>query len=118
MTRPAIRLISGGQAVIGVGLAARPDAATALLGIRDRHAPPAWLVRVLGARMVVQAGVQLVRPTPAIAWTGVTVDATHAASMVAVAALSRRYRRGALASGAMAAASSLIVAAAARATSA
>ena len=114
VTGRAIRLISVGQGAAGAGLAMWPRAVTAAFGIRDRHAPPVWLVRVLGARMAMQAGVQLARPTPAVVWSGVTVDAAHALSMVAVAARSRRYRRGALVSAAVAASSSLALALAAR----
>jgi hypothetical protein len=109
----AVRLISVVQGAAGIGLSARPHSATAAVGIRDPHAPPAWLVRVLGTRMAVQAGVQLCRPTPEVAWIGSAVDAAHALSMIGVAALSRRYRRGALMSAAIAGLSSLSVAVAA-----
>ena len=67
------------------------------------------VVRVLGARQVVQAGLAqfwLARSFPAdpLLGLGVAVDALHALSMIPVAAAAPRWRRPALVSGLMAAA--------------
>ncbi|HEY2272804.1 MAG TPA: hypothetical protein VGH30_08515 [Jatrophihabitantaceae bacterium] len=97
-----LRAIAGAQAAVGTALAARPDAATRMAGIKSPDAPPAWLVRVLGVRMAAQAGLELLAPSTDVALLGAGVDVTHAASMFAVAAVSRRYRRGAVVSGAIA----------------
>jgi transcriptional regulator GlxA family with amidase domain len=107
MNSTVIRTIASAQAVVGCALAVRPDAVSGMVGIRSPHAPPAWLVRVLGARMAAQAGLQMVAPSPDVVLLGAAVDATHAASMATVAALSKRYRRGAAVSGAIAGASAL-----------
>ncbi|GGL89425.1 hypothetical protein [Nakamurella endophytica] len=69
--------------------------------------PDAAVVRVLGARQVVQGAVTLWRPSPLVAGAGVLVDALHAASMVPPAVVSRRFRTAALVSGAAAAVSAL-----------
>jgi hypothetical protein len=67
------------------------------------------VVRVLGARQLVQAGLAqfgLARSFPAgpLLGLGIGVDSLHALSMVPVAAAAPRWRRAALVSGAMAAA--------------
>jgi hypothetical protein len=67
------------------------------------------VVRVLGARQVIQAGLAqfwLARSFPAgpMLGLGVGVDALHALSMIPVAAAAPRWRRPALVSGLMAAA--------------
>lgn len=102
MTPNVIRAIAGAQAAVGAALAARPDVATRMAGIERRDAPPAWLVRVLGVRMTAQAGLELLAPSGEVALLGAGVDVTHAASMFAIGVASRRYRRGALVSGAIA----------------
>ncbi|MFZ2174111.1 MAG: hypothetical protein WAW17_08775 [Rhodococcus sp. (in: high G+C Gram-positive bacteria)] len=54
------------------------------------------VVRVLGARHLLQAAVTTAVPTPAVLRIGAGVDAVHAATMI-VAALDRRRRRAAVA---------------------
>ncbi|QXG76196.1 hypothetical protein KUM42_01065 [Modestobacter sp. L9-4] len=44
--------------------------------------PAAWIVRVLGARLVAQSAVTLVRPTRAVVLAGAGIDSLHATSMV------------------------------------
>jgi hypothetical protein len=102
-----VRGVAAVQGGVGALLAARPDVAVARCGIRSPNTPPAWVVRLLGGRMVLQAGAELLRPTPDLALTGALVDATHALSMVGVALISRRYRRGAVISAGIAAASAV-----------
>jgi hypothetical protein len=60
---------------------------------------------MLGIRMLVQGGVELARPRHDVIRVGAAVDATHALSMVGVALVSPRYRRGAVISAAIATAS-------------
>jgi hypothetical protein len=64
--------------------------------------PPRWLVRVLGARSVLQGVVTAVAPQPSVLTAGAVVDATHALSMVPVILASSRYRRVAAVSTAVA----------------
>jgi hypothetical protein len=110
-----IRSIAVAQAAVGGALAVRPDTVTRVVGINSPNVPPVWLVRVLGTRMAAQAGLQLVVPSAGVALLGARIDTAHAASMAAVAAISRRYRRGALVSGAIATASAVALLAARRA---
>lgn len=100
------RLLGGchlGQAAV---LLAQPQAL--LRAITDDHeAPPSWIIRVLGVRMLLQAASETLRPRPNVLCLGVAVDLTHAASMLAAAWIWPRYRRVALASAGSAAASAL-----------
>jgi hypothetical protein len=108
--RATLRVLAAVQTAGAVVLAVYPDRATKLVGA-DRHlAPPTWIVRVLGVRSGLQGAAELAWPTPAAAWTGAAIDAAHAASMAAVALASRRYRRAALLSGALAAGSAIALA--------
>ena len=92
---PAVR------AAWGLAEVAAPARVGAALGLRlDRRAQ--LVVRVLGARDLVQAGVCGPRPSFAVAALGVEVDLLHAASMVALAAVRPSSRRAALTSGALA----------------
>jgi len=90
----------------GAALLVRPDAVAAAVG--GRPTPPSWLVRVLGARQVVQQVVVLARPTSAVVNTASAVDLTHAASMLAALVLAPRYRRAELVSAAVATASAVL----------
>ncbi|WP_212719159.1 hypothetical protein, partial [Blastococcus sp. CCUG 61487] len=71
-----------------------------------------WVVRLLGARLVVQHLAVLRRPEPAVLRATAGLEALHAASMVPLLALPR-YRRAALVSGAVALGSALAARAAA-----
>lgn len=76
--------------------------------VTGRHgAPPGWIVRVLGARLLAQAAPEAIRPSRRLLRLGLVVDLTHAASMLAAARIWPRYRRAALASAASAAASAV-----------
>ncbi|MGN6606924.1 MAG: hypothetical protein ACTHMS_07935 [Jatrophihabitans sp.] len=96
-----IRAIGLVEAVTGALLATRPNAMITLVD-RHRAGPPVWLVRVLGARMLVQGAVEIARPLPVVAMGGAAVDASHALSMLPVVIASRRFRRPASVSGAVA----------------
>jgi hypothetical protein len=55
------------------------------------------VMRVLGARHLAQAGVEMARPTPAVLALGAGVDALHAVSCLGFAVLGgARWRRGVL----------------------
>jgi hypothetical protein len=101
------RVLPAAQCATGALLLGRPGPVGRALG-GVRSAPAQWLVRMLGARLVVQGGAALVRPTRAVLLASAAVDATHATSMFAVAALSPRYRRVALISAAAATASAVV----------
>jgi hypothetical protein len=100
--RTTLRAQAVAQTLGAALLAVYPQRATRVIGNDRRLAPPAWIVRVLGVRSLIQGAAELRWPTPALARTGAVVDATHAASMALVAVRSRRYRRAALVSGAFA----------------
>lgn len=51
-----------------------------------------WVIRVLGARHVLQAAVTAWRPTPAVLAAGAATDVLHAASMAALALCDARWR--------------------------
>lgn len=59
-------------------------------------------VRVLGARQVIQGVVLLLHPSKTLRAGAVALDATHAASMLALAGLDPRARRAALTSATLA----------------
>lgn len=83
----------------GVALLARPDAVTGLIAGGETR-PPAWLVRVLGGRLLAQGLLECTRPCRGVVLAGAAVDAAHATSMVTAAVLLPAYRRTAVASAA------------------
>ncbi|SEG47680.1 hypothetical protein SAMN04489712_105434 [Thermomonospora echinospora] len=56
-----------------------------------------WVLRVLGLRHLVQAGLYVRHPTPVACAVGGAVDVLHVASCLAVAPFASRWRRPALA---------------------
>lgn len=92
----------------GVLQLARPDLVLRTVSPEPHPRPLVWAGRALGARLAVQNGLVLARPTRGTVLTGAVVDGLHALSMLAVALLWRDYRRPALASGATAAFSAVI----------
>jgi hypothetical protein len=94
-------------------LLVRPSGVARRAGGKQRPVPPAWLVRVLGARSVLQGLVTGLAPQPSVLAAGAVVDTTHALSMVPVMIASARYRRVAALSTAVAVASAAAGAAAA-----
>lgn len=108
------RLVSTVFAGWGAALLLRPAEVNRAV-CAGRREPPTWVTQVLGARLVVQHVAVLVRPTRGVELTGVTVDALHALSMVAVAVGSPAYRRSAVVSGGTSAAAAVLAAAAAQA---
>lgn len=74
----------------------------------DAPEPRSWIVRLLGARSLVQNVLIVIRPTRQAMQLGAAVDGLHAASMVGVAALSSRFRRPAAVSAGIATVSALV----------
>jgi hypothetical protein len=100
--RGLTRLMAGAGAATGVALLARPRQ------IVDAAAPAfphdrLWLVRLLGARLVVQHGAVVTVPTVGLVRLGSAIDLVHAATMVPFVS-SPRYGRAARISGGLAAA--------------
>jgi len=96
-----VRLVAAASGTLGLVLLLRPKAvARACSG--PQAVPKAWIVRALGGRMLLQAAVQAVRPDRLTLDAGTATDAAHATSMVALAAVSPRYRRPASLSAAFA----------------
>ncbi len=104
--RRAARLGATVGAATGLALLIRPDR------VLDAVAPAfprgrRWLVRALGARMLVQHTAVLARPEPDVLTAGAGLDLLHAASMLPFVA-SARYGRAARISGAVALASAAL----------
>lgn len=96
--------------LLGAGLLGWPaPVARAITG--QSSAPPSWLLRLLGGRLVAQGAVLLARPRPGVARVGAIIDATHALSMVPAALLFPAHRRAAVISGVEAAAAAAMGAA-------
>jgi hypothetical protein len=99
--RRSTRVLAGLGVASGAALLTRPQR------VVDRVCPefPAsrlWLVRVLGARLVLQHGAVLARPDRRLVDAGSAIDLLHAATMLPLLG-SHRYRRAALISGSLAA---------------
>ena len=100
--RRLTRLLAGLGVASGLALLARPQEVV-------NHVSPAlppdklWLVRALGARMLVQHGAVLLTPSRGLVRLGSAVDLVHAASMLPFVA-SPHYGRAARVSGGLAAA--------------
>lgn len=104
------RLLGVYQLGVGVPLALCPRQVAVHAAGSHGQAAPAWLVRVLGMRSLIQGVVTISRPTSTVLVVGALVDATHAASMAPLIAVAPRHRRAASLS-ALAAALSAAVAA-------
>ena len=101
MSLGATRLLAGAQAAQATLLLSQPQR---LIRPIVGTVPPAVL-RVLGGRLLIQSIALGLRPGRTMLRLGATVDLLHAASMFGLAAASTRYRRPALVSGLIAAAS-------------
>ena len=97
-----VRVLAAARACLGLLLVVVPRVVVRYVG---GAAPPAAVVRVLGARLVAQAVVAATHPEPYVVGVGAAVDAVHGASMIAAALALPRYRRSALFSAATAFAS-------------
>lgn len=90
------RLVAAARGGWAIFLLTCPDRPTsALTGMRltehDRR-----VLRVLGARELIQAAISLLHPSPRVLAAGSAVDALHATSCLGVAAVDTRWRRGGL----------------------
>ena len=79
--RTPTRILAAAGATAGLVLLTQP------LRVLDAVAPAfprerAWLVRALGARMLVQHAAVLVRPGPGVVTAGAALDVLHAASLL------------------------------------
>jgi hypothetical protein len=91
----------------GAVMLARPgDLTRAVCG--GGREPAAWIVRVLGARLVAQNVVVLAHPTRAVVLAGVGADALHAASMVLARVRWPEHARAIRVSGTTSAVSALV----------
>ena len=107
--RTLTRALAGAGGLWGLALLARPRAVVRAL-CPELPGDRIWVVRVLGARLVVQHALVLSAPEPPVVRAAAAVDLLHAASMVPLLG-SRRYRRAALISGGVAGACSAAYAA-------
>jgi hypothetical protein len=92
----AIRLLAVAEAAFGVACLAWPGTFETAAGIRINRVDGHRFVQILGVRHLVQAGLIAVRPTRVGLGLGAGVDAVHATTMIAVAALDRTQRTPAL----------------------
>jgi hypothetical protein len=97
----ATRLLAATGMGWGALLLTRPRLVAGLLA-PEFPADRDWVARVLGARLLIQDGALLVRPTRGATVAGSVVDGLHALSMLPLLA-SDRYRRAAAVSGGVAA---------------
>ena len=89
----AARLVQFARAGWGAGLLITPDRTSALVRGATPDGRARAVIRVLGARQLLQGVLSAVSPTPAVLAVGVWVDGLHALSGVLFAALDRRRAR-------------------------
>jgi hypothetical protein len=89
------RLVGIGHLAIGTWLLARPAAVAAALSRTGDTPPDVRVVRLLGVRSLAQGAAITAAPSARMLTAGGLVDALHALSMIPVAAVSRRNRRAA-----------------------
>jgi hypothetical protein len=93
------RQLAVARCCTGAALLSRPDPVSRLVS-GSESLPPAWLVRILGARMLVQGLLEVVRPRRGLVLAGAAVDLAHAVSMIGPVVLLPAQRRTAAASAA------------------
>ncbi|HEX3929364.1 MAG TPA: hypothetical protein VHW64_01580 [Nocardioides sp.] len=107
-----MRAATASRLAVGSACLVVPRQALALLGAADRDDPVvAAVARVLGVRLLVQAGVESLLGGQAAGrarWLGAAVDLAHAASMLPVAHRWPEHRRSALVSAAAATATAAL----------
>ncbi|MCZ2820555.1 hypothetical protein O2V63_09455 [Modestobacter sp. VKM Ac-2977] len=107
--RTLTRVVAAPLALGGAVLLVRPDQVLRAVRGNGRE-PSAWVVRLLGGRVLAQQTAVLLRPTRGLVLAGVVADALHAASMVPTALAWADYRRPASISGAAAAGAAIVAA--------
>lgn len=105
--RSTTRVLAAVLAAANLTLVVKPDEVVAALAPGPTR-PPRWLVRLLGARVVLQQLVVFTAPTRRLVLLGVAVDGLHAASMVAAAIIWPPQRRAASVSAASATSSAVL----------
>jgi hypothetical protein len=105
--RPGTRALAAALGVANLLLVARPDAVLSAVVVQPPR-PPRWVVRLLGARVVLQESAVIAIPSRRLVLGGALVDGLHAASMVLAAVVWPQYRRAAAISAATAAASAAL----------
>ena len=101
-TAAAGRVAMVARAAWGLGCAAAPRAVGRVLGLDPGDRTAHRFLRLLGARDLAQAVLPATAPPPALLRLGTAVDAVHATSMYALAALRHDYRRAGLTAAAIA----------------
>jgi hypothetical protein len=94
-----VRLLAVERCGVGAALLGRPNAVSLLVSA-DESLSPAWLVRILGTRMLAQGLLVLVSPRRRLVLAGAAIDLAHAASMIVAMVLLPAQRRAATASAA------------------
>lgn len=101
------RVLGGATCSLGLVLVSSPGRVGQLVAGRG-HVPSSWITRMLGVRYLVQGTAQLVRPGQAVLAPSAAVDLLHGGTMLALAAGSSNYRRPAVISACVAAASAVL----------
>jgi hypothetical protein len=91
--------MQGARVVWGGLLLAAPGRTLETVTGRPATRSQERLLRVLGARHLIQGGLDLARPAPGLLRAGAAVDLLHAATCACAAALSPEWRRAALVDG-------------------
>lgn len=105
--RPMTRALAAVLGAAHLPLVIAPDEVAAVL-VPGPVRPPRWLVRLLGARVVLQQLVVFTAATRRVVLLGVAVDGLHTASMAAAALCWPRQRRAAAVSALSATASAVL----------
>ena len=94
---PLVARVGQLRSGLGAAQALYPGLASRLLAMGPLDRRSRAVIRVLGIRQLCQALLTGTQPSAAVLALGAEADAAHAASMVALALCSRRWRRAALA---------------------
>jgi hypothetical protein len=90
------------RAAWGAVLVAAPERALTIVGGREPARTQCGVVRVLGARQLLQAVSGIVRPTPRVVSSGAVADLLHGATCVAAVMVLPDWRRVAIVEGSVA----------------
>lgn len=93
-TGRAARAVAVGRAVVGAMMLSQPARVARLLDAAPAGSHP--VLRVLGARHLLEALAIVVRSTRDVVGAGIVVDATHVLSCLLLGAVSLEHRRPAL----------------------
>jgi hypothetical protein len=94
-----MRLLATARMAWGVLLAGAPDLVLTTLTGHPATRSQTHVLRVLGTRHVLQAGIELTRPTRGVIRTGAAVDLLHAATCAGAVVFLPPWRRAALVDG-------------------